>query len=327
MEQEILTRDLNQNTLQTTTNRIANYDFIKGTSIIFVILHHILAKCAYLPLHTIFTIQNAVPLFLLTTLLLRYEKLDKANFKQYYISFKKEIINVFIPFVLATSLLIIVFRPSLTRIIQTFGPGVGGYYPFIHVQMILLAPFVFKQLKRNFVLSAVSVLAFCIVTEIIFTKLSISVWIYRVLFTRYCFLYVIAFLLYEKELISKYRTILIVSTILGAIFIYHNVYNGVNAFFYPEDWIGSRFPRDFVSLSWFIFLYKLSDYTPLRLKNIIVYIGEKSYDIFIIQLMYFCFMLPVGNLPFAIIVSFLLIFICSYPWGIIMDIIKQKLKM
>ncbi len=46
MEQEILTRDLNQNTLQTTTNRIANYDFIKGTSIIFVILHHILAKYA-----------------------------------------------------------------------------------------------------------------------------------------------------------------------------------------------------------------------------------------------------------------------------------------
>ena len=143
-DKEMLIRNLNQNTMKTTTNRVANYDFIKGISIIFVILNHILTKYAYLPPHTIFTVQIAVPLFLIITILLRYKKLEKINQKQYYQSIKKEILTVFIPFILVTLFLIIALRPSLRQTILTLGPGWGGYYPFIYAQMILLAPFVFN---------------------------------------------------------------------------------------------------------------------------------------------------------------------------------------
>ena len=325
-EKEILIRNLNQNTMKTATNRVDNYDFIKGISIIFVILNHILSKYAYLPLHTIFTVQIAVPLFLIITILLRYKKLENINQKQYYQSIKKEILNVFIPFILATLFLIIALRPSLIRTILTLGPGWGAYYPFVYLQIILLAPFVFNQLKKNFLFTTILILFFCIITEILFTKLNISVWIYRVSFTRYCFLYVIAFMLYKKDLLSRYKTILIVLTILGAIFTYYNVYDGVNAFFYPKGWIGHRFPRDFVSLLWFISIYKLCDYTPTILKNTIVYLGKTSYDIFIVQLMFFAFTLPIDNFPLATIISLSLILICSYPWGILMNILRRKLN-
>lgn len=302
-------------------NRIINYDFIKGISIMFVILHHVLMRYAVLPTHTVFTIKNAVPLFIIVTILLRYRKLEHCDLSQYFHSIKKELFNIFLPFLIAETLLILFLRPNPISELKSFGSGWGSYYPLIHTQVIIFTPLVFNILKKNFIRGSIVILMFCIVSEIFFSWLNIPVWLYRLSFTRYCFLYVIAYLVFRKELLVKYKLQIIILTVLGAIFIYYHCYHNINAFFYP-GWIGSKFPRDFISLVWFIGLYELCNYTPTKIRNLIVYIGKHSYDVFIIQMMFFCFLLPINNLPLAIISSFTIIFACSYPWGILMKKIK-----
>ncbi len=132
-------------------NRIINYDFIKGVAIIFVILLHLFSAYSVLPPHVAYHIGNAVPLFLITTTLLRYKKLEKSGMNGYWSSIKKELLTIFIPFLFAQLILVILFRPDPISFITTFGIGMGAYYPFIHAQIIILVPTAYKILNRNFI--------------------------------------------------------------------------------------------------------------------------------------------------------------------------------
>lgn len=305
-------------------NRIINYDFIKGVAIIFVILLHLFSAYSVLPPHVAYHIGNAVPLFLITTILLRYKKLEKRGMNGYWSSIKKELLTIFIPFLFAQLILVILFRPDPISFITTFGIGMGAYYPFIHAQIIILAPAAYKILNRNFIIGSVIILSFCVISEALFSYFLIPQWTYRILFTRYCFLYVIGFLLLKNDLLSKYKYYIGILTILGCIFIYFHCYHGYNAFFYP-GWIGSKFPRDFLSLCWFLFLFNACNYTPHAIRKAVAYMGKKSYDIFIIQMMFFCCRLHISNILIVGVLSFILILICSYPWGLCMNKLRELL--
>ena len=200
----------------------------------------------------------------------------------------------------------------------------GAYYPFIHAQIIILAPAAYKILNRNFIIGSVIILSFCVISEALFSYFLIPQWTYRILFTRYCFLYVIGFLLLKNDLLSKYKYYIGILTILGCIFIYFHCYHGYNAFFYP-GWIGSKFPRDFLSLCWFLFLFNACNYTPHAIRKAVAYMGKKSYDIFIIQMMFFCCRLHISNILIVGVLSFILILICSYPWGLCMNKLRELL--
>lgn len=305
-------------------NRILNYDYIKGVAIISVVLLHLFSLYTVLPLNAVFHIGNAVPLFLITTILLRYKKLETNGMYGYWHSIKKDLLTVFIPFFFAQLLLVAIYHPEPIKFLLTFGMGMGAYYPFIHAQVIVLAPIAFKILNRNFVAGSLAILAFCIISEGLFSYLSIPQWTYRILFTRYCFLYVIGFLLLKSELLTKYKYFIAFLTILSSAFVYFHCYHGFIAFFYP-GWIGSKFPRDFISLCWFIALFKLCNFTPHFIRSIVTYLGRKSYDIFIIQMMFFCWKMPVSNIAYVVIISFVMIFASAYIWGKIMDKLRKAI--
>ena len=305
-------------------NRIINYDYIKGVAIVFVILSHLFSAYSVLPQHMAFHIGNSVSLFLITTALLRYKKLEKSGMNSYWINISKELLIVFIPFILAQLILITIYRPDPTSVIKTFGMGMGAYYPFIHTQMIIMAPFAYKILNKNFILGSFIILSICTISEALLSYIQIPQWTYGILFTRYCFLYVIGFLLLKNDLLSKYKYYIGILTILGCIFIYFHCYHGYNAFFYP-GWIGSKFPRDFLSLCWFLFLFNACNYTPHAIRKGIAYMGKKSYDIFIIQMMFFCCRLHISNILLVGSLSFILILICSYPWGLCMNKLRELL--
>jgi hypothetical protein len=305
-------------------NRIINYDYIKGVAIVFVILSHLFSAYSVLPQHMAFHIGNSVSLFLITTALLRYKKLEKSGMNSYWINISKELLIVFIPFIFAQLILITIYRPDPTSVIKTFGMGMGAYYPFIHTQMIIMAPFAYKILNKNFILGSFIILSICTISEALFSYMHIPQWTYRILFTRYCFLYVIGFLLLKNDLLSKYKYYIGILTILGCIFIYFHCYHGYNAFFYP-GWIGSKFPRDFLSLCWFLFLFNACNYTPHAIRKAVAYMGKKSYDIFIIQMMFFCCRLHISNILIVGALSFILILICSYPWGLCMNKLRELL--
>lgn len=305
-------------------NRIINYDYIKGVAIVFVILSHLFSAYSVLPQHMAFHIGNSVSLFLITTALLRYKKLEKSGMNSYWINISKELLIVFIPFIFAQLILITIYRPDPTSVIKTFGMGMGAYYPFIHTQMIIMAPFAYKILNKNFILGSFIILSICTISEALFSYMHIPQWTYRILFTRYCFLYVIGFLLLKNDLLSKYKYYIGILTILGCIFIYFHCYHGYNAFFYP-GWIGSKFPRDFLSLCWFLFLFNACNYTPHAIRKAVTYMGKKSYDIFIIQMMFFCCRLHISNILIVGALSFILILICSYPWGLCMNKLRELL--
>ena len=247
--------------------RIENYDFIKGIAILFVILHHVLMVYAELPLHTVFTIKNAVPLFIIVTILLRYKKLEHSSLSQYWRTIVNELLKVFLPFCISLILLFAYIHPNFIQIIK-FQIGWGSYYPLVYAQLIIMAPIAYKVCKKNITQGTLLILSFCIVTEILFSYLDIPLWFYRLLFTRYAFLYVISYLLLEKQILSKYKGLMILFAILGGIFIYVHCYFNVNLFFYP-GWIGSKFPRDFISLVWFIILFKLCDILHYKIKKVI----------------------------------------------------------
>lgn len=253
----------------TINNRNANFDFVKGVAITFVVIQHFLMRYVYLPPHTVFTIQNAVPLFIVVTVLLRYNKLQACSKQKYYYSVRRELGNVFSPFIIAEVILLCMlpFDPMyFTKLI-----GMGSYYPFVYAQVIIFAPIAFILLNKNFIKGSLIILFFCVATEVLFSIISLPSWIYRFLFTRYCFLYVIAYILLNKQLLIKYKWEITVLTVICSIYIYFQCFQNQLLFFY-HDWIGNKFPRDFVSMLWFVVIYELCNYLPDYLIYIYIYI-------------------------------------------------------
>lgn len=95
--------------------RINEFDFIKGVAILAVITHHFLCvyqaeKVSYLYFH----VGQAVALFLLVSLVIRYKKYEKDSIFSFY-SFKKELKTIFIPYILAQIFLILVTLLTHTK--------------------------------------------------------------------------------------------------------------------------------------------------------------------------------------------------------------------
>lgn len=125
-------------------------DFIKGLSIVAVILLHNLPY-SYLPyLISIAWIGQAVPVFLLISGYLTYYSFEngKTSFAYYStISVKKFINRIFTPFIMMTLMLFIIFiiinKPyQFSSIIESGGIGPGSYYPWLYLQAWIFTPLI-----------------------------------------------------------------------------------------------------------------------------------------------------------------------------------------
>lgn len=268
-------------------NRIPQYDYIKGFAIIMVIIHHALLLYDY-SLQSIvqYTLGHAVPLFLMVTVLLYYTKYDQ-NIES-AINYRRIVNTIVFPYVLLQMILIpLAFYSGrdLSSCLVKFGIGMGSYYVALFLQIIFLSKYMFILLKKNFELSAICIFLCFIISELFFVKIDLNQYVYRLLFTRYIFLFVIAYLLFDKDLFVKYRKSLIFLAIVGFSLQVGSIQMGHNYYLFPS----SGFPthkiyRDFITIWIFWAIWKCYSFFP---NKVVVFFGKHSYNIFLLQMLVF----------------------------------------
>ena len=252
-----------------------------------VIIHHALLLYNY-SLQSIvqYTLGHAVPLFLLVTILLYYTKYDQ-NIES-AINYRRIAKTIVFPYILLQMILIpLAFYSGrdLSNCLIKFGIGMGSYYVALFLQIIFLSKYMFIILKRNFELSAICIFLCFILTELLFVKIDLDQYVYRLLFTRYIFLFVIAYLLFNSNLFIKYRKLLIFFAIVGFFLQVGSIQLGHNYYLFPS----SGFPthkiyRDFITIWIFGTIWKCYSFFP---NKFVVFLGKHSYNIFLLQMFVF----------------------------------------
>jgi hypothetical protein len=311
------------------TRYIPQFDFIKGIAAVSVILLH---AGIGLEFFSPYWIGLSVPLFICVSSALNYLSLSRDNSVRGYFTpgkFKKMFFRVFLPFISA-QVLILVLRAgggsfSVGELISGGGIGPGSYYPWIFLQLWFAAPFMFLLIRRNFIAGSVIIIAVSLGVNIIFSAFSHADWLqlpfindrqeaftalYRLCASRYLFIYPLIFLIVEKRI--KYN-ILLFCAFISAGFIFAVSYKDINLepVIFTSGWQAYEFPGVFYTITAFIFLYKIYDHTPCAVKRILSVIGKKSWEIFNFQMVYFTFSGHLGINKYLIMV--LGLFICIMP--------------
>jgi hypothetical protein len=217
-------------------------------------------------------------------------------------------VRIFFPFILAQILLVISYIASHNFSVKGFlaggGIGPGSYYPWIYLQLWFLMPFMFLLVRKNFIAGSLFIIFISVIVNIAFSVISSAAWfrlpsfinhrkevfmsLYRLCVNRYLFIYPLIFILVEKRI--KYNVLLFCGFI-GAGFMFLIEYKSINLepLIFNSGWQVYEFPSVFYTLLAFIFLYKIYEYIPNVVQTGLCKIGEKSWEIFNFQMIYFTF--------------------------------------
>lgn len=271
--------------------RDESYDFIKGIAILAVIIYHSLTFTGLANKNEIqYTLGHAVPIFLTITIYLYFKKFGRNIDSN--INFRRLFKNLIFPFFISQLITIPIalkYGISYKSIIETFGCGAGTYYILVYLQTIYLSKTEFRLGQYNWKFCGVVLLIFHLLSEIIFTYIQLPEYIYRLLCTRYLFLFFIAYLLYRKDILYKFRHVIALCVIGGLILQYINCECANHLGLYPSlGFPSQKFYTNFITLVIIITIKALYPY--FRFKPIIK-IGRYSNYLFIIQLTFFPAML------------------------------------
>jgi hypothetical protein len=284
---------------QATDDMPPQFIFIKGIGILSIIFARAGVGLKYL---SPYWIGIAVPLFVCVSCALNCMDLSKNSSIKNYFNFDK-IKTVFVrmvfPFILAQILmalaLVAIGNFSIKDFIAGGGIGYGSYYLWVYLQLWVIMPFMFLLIKKNFIVGILATLLVSIGMNMLFSVFSSADWLhlsavslYRLCVNRYLFIYPLIFLLVEKKI--KYNILLFLGFI-SAGFIFCISYKNINLepIIFNSGWQVYEFPSVFYTLLAFIFLCKAYDYIPKIIQKIICKIGANSWEIYILQMIYFTF--------------------------------------
>ncbi|MHB9294018.1 hypothetical protein Holit_03142 [Hollandina sp. SP2] len=100
---------------------------------------------------------------------------------------------------------------------------------------------------------------------------------------------------------------------IGAGYVYCMTYKNISMepLFYTSGWQVYEFPSHFYTLLVFIYLYKIYEYIPNIIQKIVNKIGQYSWEIFNMQMIYFSFCSYLNINKYANLV--LGLFVCIMP--------------
>ena len=286
-------------------------DFLKGYSIVCVIINHCMPTDIMDYSAFFFWGVSAVPIFLIIQVFHAY-KGGINNIKANYTKIWKRIAW---PFLLAELIIFTALAirnqhftlhelaSDLSAMIQSGGYGPGAYYPWIYLQFALLLPLVSRLLtlvgtysntcipKRN--QSMILCLSFIVVSQLAETACSFFLLpplAYRLLFIRYIFIFYLGFLLADRGFHLNTLTLCFALFCLAFSAYINYSEDDFSPLFYP-----------FVNkcCHWFCYIfiaYLLLFVLKVLYQNIssdgiiMKYIraaGKCSYDIFLFQMVYF----------------------------------------
>ena len=270
-------------------------DFLKGISIVFVILTHAISHKFHE--YSVFCLWGdmAVPIFLLIQVFHAYKNITRKFNHNYWLKVLKRVIfPFFVAQIIAMFIVLMKSDWSFSTLIQFGNIGPGSYFPYIYVQFAILL-FVLQPLMRflksNKILLGIVFILFSASFEFLSCKFNLSQGLYRLSFFRYFFLIYLGALMVLKPI--KMDTFSLVLSALSVSFIIaFNYFDGIVSF---EPWFYLR--GGWKVFHWISYFYvanlliwllnRVYNVCSKVIRHIIINTGKYSYEIFLFQLLYF----------------------------------------
>lgn len=309
-------------------------DFIKGFSIICVVVTHIAPE--FFKDYTLFALWGdmAVPLFLIVQVFHVYKK-GKIDVQKYF-NFSKLCRRIILPFVITMCITIgwTIWRSgdmmsTLKSAIYSGGLGPGSYYVWIYLQFFLLLPFLYKIVNSK--IGGGILLIISVLLEMICSWTDCPDVIYRLLCFRYIFLIWFGYQWAKGyiELTNKRIIISLISALCILIYWFSDI--NLEPFVFQTGWrIFHWFSYFWVGWLLVFILKTIYHYIPARLNNLIEYFGQQSYDIFLWQMIVFTIApwniitRDVNQISAVILNVLFAIGICLLPFCVLMRVKKLK---
>lgn len=307
-----------------------NIDVMKGLAIIFVILIHSFSDET---LHNIggpFYILQAVPLFLIISgynQAQSYHRQNLGSLKDFYRpAFLMKKLYRLLPIALIIYTLQAVFGPDeRSFFFYLIGRGgYGGYYISIMIQAILVLPVLYRLAKKT---SPLTMLALSFIGNLGYEyfcySFEIPSFLYRLLVFRYLFALALG-MWYFFDGHRSYANALMkigATASVGYLAAVHYFNIPVPFYSFGTSWKGQN-PLAFfyVLLLFHLGLKYLSAFKGDKLKQGLVFLGKRSYAIFIVQMLYFWTLSAYTDWPESL---FLLDLLVSCTLGTVLYTIEQ----
>lgn len=299
-------------------------DFLKGISIVLVVLSHTLPH--NLTLFPIWGGSKAVPIFLAIQIFHAYKK-GKPRIP----NLKKVFNRVILPFIIFQCLLIaflLCAEGDIARIFKSIitngGYGPGSYYIYIYLQFAFILPFVYKWMGKHktstiFYFS----LIISVLLEVIASYIDLPEAIYRLLAIRYFFLIFFGFLWVREGVTFGRKEIFLGIIGFFSVLYFKYYYEPLEPLFFDTLWRTDR---------WICYFFVMYVFVPLqfiiwkninnKIKSIIQFLGTCSFEFFLMQ-MFFCIVIPrlinmyLDNNITSSLIKILLIQILSIGGGVL----------
>ena len=313
------------------------FDILKGLSIIFVcITHFAWQQKERLNLLFPYWISMAVPIFMIITGFLSaasYNKIENINIKKIYNinNLKNKIIKYLIPFIIFYIFEIIINLIvgdglSIISIIKGFFVGglkkYGTYYLPVLIQLTLIFPALFLLIKKyKYGLHICFIIN--LLYEILKNILHMPGSVYRIVAFRYIFMISCGcYIYFNKEKLKDSKMKLLLSLIFGIFYIWLISYSGYKPMLLNK-WKNTSMMTAFYICPIFVLL--IDKFKEKRL-YILEKIGEKSYFIFLFQIIYYNYInkyVLINNRTIKMVIGVLICLVCGYIYGIIYDKIRK----
>ena len=240
-----------------------------------------------------------IPLFFLIQIFHCYKREPKS------INWNMIIKRIFLPFLIIQilifgMLLLTGEYESLSRIIKVCvsrgGLGPGSYYPWIFVQMAIIIPLMRPLCQK--IDKCKSLFIFILISEaieIVCSIIDLPDAIYRLLCLRYIMLIWFGWMWAKEGIKMNFTTIIISILSLGLVIYFGYFSRSTEPWLYETGWSTHRWPCYFwVGIMFVSALYKV--YVTVNkyeiVKKTTSVLASASYEIFLIQMMYYAVMQP-----------------------------------
>lgn len=268
-------------------------DFIKGIAILSVILIHCFKDQVNHGMLYWFHIGQAVPLFMLVSGYLTYQRAVQPCSVHHFQVIRKSIQNILYPFFLITLLQIYIklkinaFNAEL--LLEQMGLGPGSYYPWIFIQAVIFMPFLvsWTQKQSSGWKGWWKIIAFSILLNVGLSEINLDATSYRLLIVRYIpYLYLGCW--WAKEGFKFSKSLLLLVFISG-IFAFAQMYLDLQLEpivfkrWKTYSWLTAPYV---LGIAWIlkVIYFKFKSTTVV---HFVSWMGKHSYSIFLMQLLVF----------------------------------------
>ena len=283
--------------------RVYQLDYLKGISIMLVIITHVTIYSTLSNASIVFPyfVNMAVPFFIIVSgyaYSQSYERRGLNKLREYYKL--KDLFNkakaIYIPFVVIYVLEIILTRTMNGRIVGikeaahifiAGGLGPGSYYIPILMELIVVMPLIYLLINRNVLQGSLIVIVVQVLLEWMIQITNFPQEIYRLLIVRYLVFLLVGVLLYKYREQQK-NILLSLCMCIGAVYIWKVNYEKYVPYLF-QFWTTTSAPTVLWAGGVVAFFIKYMPVLPKMIDMIITKVGCSTYYIYLIQMVYFQF--------------------------------------